>query len=180
MNGENGIPQRGTLRIGQGLPVLVLPLVGGGSIEIGTGADAPLSVLIFYRGYHCPFCRKQLTDLERLVSQFDELGVPIVAISCDTQERAEKTKEEWQIHSIPIAYGLDPEEGRRWGLFVSHALKESEPLLFCEPGLFLVRGDGSLYASSIQSMPFTRPGGEELFAALKMILERKYPARGEG
>jgi peroxiredoxin len=178
-NEHNSPAERGTLRIGGALRPLQLPLAGGSSITIGKASESGFTVLMFYRGYHCPFCRKQLNEMERLASEFREKGVSLIAISCDTHERAEKTREEWRIHNIPIAYGLDPEEGRKWGLFVSSAIKESEPERFCEPGIFLMRSDGTLYASSIQSMPFTRPGGEELLKALEMILEKNYPSRGE-
>jgi hypothetical protein len=54
-----------------------------------------------------------------------------------------------------------------------------EPALFNEPGLFLVRPDGTLYSASIQTMPFVRPRFEELLKALETIISRDYPARGE-
>ena len=54
-----------------------------------------------------------------------------------------------------------------------------EPALFSEPGLFLVRPDGTLYWSAVQTMPFSRPHLADLLAALDFIAERNYPARGE-
>ena len=48
-----------------------------------------------------------------------------------------------------------------------------------EPGLFAIRPDGNLYASSVQSTPFVRPSTEGLLKSLDWIIQNGYPARGE-
>lgn len=57
--------------------------------------------------------------------------------------------------------------------------QHEEPALFAEPGVFIVRPDGSLYYGAVQTMPFARPHFDELLAALDFALEKNYPARGE-
>ena len=54
-----------------------------------------------------------------------------------------------------------------------------EPALFSEPGVFLVKPDGSLYFGAVQTMPFVRPHFDELLAALDFVIAKDYPARGE-
>jgi hypothetical protein len=54
-----------------------------------------------------------------------------------------------------------------------------EPALFSEPGLFLVRPDGTLYYAAVQTMPFARPHFDELIGALDFAIAKDYPARGE-
>ena len=54
-----------------------------------------------------------------------------------------------------------------------------EPEKFSEPGLFLVKPDGTLYAAFIQTMPFARPPLDQLLGAIDFIKEKDYPARGE-
>ena len=54
-----------------------------------------------------------------------------------------------------------------------------EPALFTEPGLFLVRPDGTLYWAAIQTMPFARPGFADVLKALDFVIAKDYPARGE-
>jgi hypothetical protein len=54
-----------------------------------------------------------------------------------------------------------------------------EPALFSEPGLFLVRADGTLYFASVQTMPFARPRFVDVVAALDYVIANDYPARGE-
>ena len=51
--------------------------------------------------------------------------------------------------------------------------------MFIEPGLYMVRPDGTLYFGTVQTMPFARPSFAEILNALGMVLERDYPARGE-
>jgi hypothetical protein len=64
-------------------------------------------------------------------------------------------------------------------LFVSRSIKDSEPELFGEPGLFLVRPDGTVYWEAISSMPFARPRFEDILLGLDRVAELDYPARGE-
>ena len=54
-----------------------------------------------------------------------------------------------------------------------------EPALFSEPGLFLVRPDGTLYWSAVQTMPFSRPHFADVLTALDFVIDKNYPARGE-
>ena len=82
------------------------------------------------------------------------------------------------IEHLPIAYGLGINQARDWSLFISAGIKE-EPAMFAEPGLFLIRPDQTLYAASIQTMPFARPSFSDVLAAVKFVTEKDYPARGE-
>ncbi|MFT7672320.1 MAG: hypothetical protein ACI845_000725, partial [Gammaproteobacteria bacterium] len=71
-----------------------------------------------------------------------------------------------------------------WGLHRSAgrgmtSIGIEEPAEFSEPGLFIVRTDGTLYWSQISTMPFARPHFREILGGLKFALEKEYPARGE-
>ena len=54
-----------------------------------------------------------------------------------------------------------------------------EPDLFSEPALYLVKPDGTLYFGAVQTMPFARPHFDDVVGAVKFVLEKDYPARGE-
>jgi peroxiredoxin len=141
-------------------------------------------MVVFYRGLHCPICAGYLGDLDRKRDDFRGLGVEPVMVSSDGQERATETKEKWGIENLTVGYGLSIDKAREWGLFVSTGNGKTsagveEPAQFNEPGLFLVRPDGTLYASSVNTMPFARPNFGELLKALDFIVAKDYPARGE-
>lgn len=168
----------------QPVPDLEVDTVGGRRWSLADQAPEHFTLVVFYRGLHCPICSRYLADLARRLDAFAERGVEVVAISGDDRERAERTAEEWSVDGLTLGYGLSLEDARRWGLFVSTSRGESstgvvEPDFFSEPGLFLVRPDGTLYFGSVQTMPFARPSFGEILGGLDFVLEHDYPARGE-
>ena len=160
-------------------PSLRLETLSAGQWILAARQPERFTMVVFYRGLHCPVCRAYLAELERKLPAFTERGVDVIAVSGDDAERARRTVEEWKLENLTIGYGQSIASMREWGLFVSHAIKEPEPELFGEPGLFLVRPDGTLYYAAINSMPFGRPRLDDMLAALDFIIARDYPARGE-
>ncbi|MEO1248484.1 MAG: peroxiredoxin-like family protein [Pseudomonadota bacterium] len=168
----------------QAVPSLDLPLVGGGRFVLNQDKPENFTLVVFYRGYHCPICSMYLGELSKLKDKFAEKGVSIIAVSSDTAERAETAKQEWNLSNIDIAYGLDLDKAREWGLYISTSRGKTstgvlEPDQFSEPGVFLVRPDGTLYYGAVQTMPFARPAFRDLVGALDFALANDYPARGE-
>ncbi len=168
----------------QPVPPLPSKLVGGGDWSLEAQEPEMFTLAVFYRGLHCPICKPYLRDLDRKLDDFAALGIEAVALSSDSQERAEQTKADWGIEQLPIGYGVSIDTARAWGLFVSSGIGKTsigieEPALFNEPGVFLVRPDGTLYASIVQTMPFARPAFDQILQSMKVVKERNYPARGE-
>ena len=168
----------------QPVPGLDVPRLDGGRWNLAESKPEHFNLVVFYRGLHCPICAGYLRDLDRKVDEFRKRGVEPIVISSDTEERAREAKQSWGLDNLPVAYGLPIDTARDWGLYVSSGRGKTstgveEPAQFNEPGLFLVRPDGTLYASSVNTMPFARPNFGELLKALDFIIERDYPARGE-
>lgn len=161
------------------VPELTVACVNGQQWNLREQKPDNFTLIVFYRGLHCPICKVYLNDLQSRIENLRAMGVEPIAISSDTQERAEKTAKEWGIDALPLGYGLSLDAAREWGLFISSSVKPGEPERFSEPGLFLVRPDGTLYAASVQTMPFARPSFKELASALNFVIEKDYPARGE-
>jgi hypothetical protein len=85
---------------------------------------------------------------------------------------------------VQFAYGLSLRSARQWGLYISTSRGQTsigieEPELFSEPGVFLVRPDGTLYYGAVQTMPFARPQFQDLLGAVDFAISKDYPARGE-
>lgn len=168
----------------QRVPDLTVPLAGGGEFNLATDKTQKFTLIVFYRGLHCPQCRKQLTDLETKLVEFEKRGVSVIAISADDKERAERTKADWNLSKLRIGYGLDLRTARSFGLWISTGRGKTsagieETTLFNEPGLFLIKPDQTLYCASVQTMPFARPHLADLLAAIDFVIEKNYPARGE-
>ncbi len=169
---------------GQPVPPLSVELVGGGRLALGDEPPAQFDLLVFYRGLHCPICAKYLLELERLATEFRARGVRVTAISSDNEDRGRQMAEKVQAKEVAFGWGLRLESARRWGLYLSASRGKSslgieEPALFSEPGVFLVRPDGTLYYAAVQTMPFARPAFQDLLGAVDFAITKNYPARGE-
>jgi peroxiredoxin len=168
----------------QAVPALEVATLGGGTWKLAEQKPENFTLVVFYRGLHCPICSRYMGDLENKLGQFDERGVSAVAVSSDSGVRAAEAKEKWGLAKLTIGYGLDLDQAREWGLYISTGRGKTssgveEPALFSEPGLFLIRPDGTLYFGTVQTMPFARPSFAEILGALDFVIKTDYPARGE-
>jgi peroxiredoxin len=168
----------------QPVPALSLETLGGGRVTLADQTPDRFTMVVFYRGYHCPVCRKYVTELDGLMPEFAARGVGVIVPSSDTRERAEQTRTGWNLQRIDLAYGLPIQEARAWGLYISSSRGKTsvgveEPPLFSEPGLFLVRPDGTLFWANVSTMPFARPHFTEILSAIDFAVKHDYPARGE-
>jgi len=160
-------------------PGLAVPLLSGGTYRLADRAPEHFTMVVFFRGLHCPVCQPQLRELDRRLDELTERGIEVIAVSAETQARTRQLHDEWDLQRLEVAYGLAEEQMREWGLFVSRSVKEGEPELFNEPGLFLVRPDGTVYYESILSMPVGRPRLDDLLGGIDFWVAEDYPARGE-
>ena len=168
-----------TLIPGKPVPSLELPLTIDAKFALADQSPDNFTMLVFYRGKHCPVCKRYLEELGGRLSDFTDKGINVFSVSMDSPERAAVSHEEWDTHDLPIAHSLSEEEAREWGLFISQKREGSEePEIFSEPGLFLVKPDGTLHFSVVQSAPFTRPDLDELLEGITYTLENDYPTRG--
>lgn len=167
------------IRPGQPAPELEVSLVNRQVWNLKNQNPKLFTMIAFFRGYHCPACKSYIGQFNALKSKYAELGVALIAISMDTEERGQLAKSEWGIDDIPIGYGLTIEQAKSWGLFFSNRIKDGEPDLFSEPGLFLIRPDNTIYYININSQPFGRPHLKGFVKSIQFIIDRNYPARGE-
>jgi peroxiredoxin len=165
---------------GQPVPELDLPIAGGGRLTAATFAGHDFTLLVFYRGAWSRPCRSQLTDLQARQDRFAAVRTQVVAISCDGERATRRLKEELSLPSLDIACGLDPAAARRWGLFLSRLpIDGGDHRVVVEPGMFLVRDDGVLYASWIQSNPYSRVTFDELLMMIENTSDPHQRPRGD-
>ncbi len=141
-------------------------------------------MVVFYRGLHCPVCRRYTTELNAMAADFDKRGVSTVITSTDSKERAAQAREQWGLQNLTVGYGVSIDKAREWGLYISTSRGMTsagieEPPLFAEPGLFLIKPDGTLYWGWVSTMPFARPHFNEIAQAIDFAVQKNYPARGE-
>lgn len=168
----------------QQVPALALETLSHGHFDIHKDKGDFGTLVVFYRGLHCPVCATYLKELARLTADFESRGVKTVAISSDGEERTRQMAEKVGSDTLRFAHSLSLPVAKEWGLYVSTSrgttsIGIEEPALFSEPGVFLVRGNGELYFASVQTMPFVRPHFQEMVGALDFVQKNDYPGRGE-
>ncbi len=166
------------------VPALNVPLTSGERFVLGAAPGERFDLVVFYRGLHCPNCAKYLMELERLVPEFEQRGVQVIALSSDDEARGKAMAEKVKASGMKVGYGLSLKSARQWGLYISASrgvtsIGIEEPELFSEPGVFIVRPDGTLYYGAVQTMPFARPQFQDLLGAIDFAIAKDYPARGE-
>ena len=160
-------------------PTLIVPLLDGTEWSLANQQPKNFTLIVFYRGLHCPICEKYLKQLEELIPQFEERGVNVIAISMDTEKRARLSRKNWGLEKLTLGYQLSQSKAKEWGLYISEAIKPAEPDFFSEPGLFLVDGNQEVYYSAVNSNPWGRPYLASFVKAVDYIIQSGYPARGE-
>ncbi|WP_405369900.1 peroxiredoxin-like family protein [Nonlabens sp. Asnod2-A12] len=163
----------------QQTPNLEINLINDTTWSLDKQHPEKYTLVIFYRGLHCPVCKKQLENVTKHLDELEERGINVIAVSMDSEKRAKKAGASWNVEKLPIGYGLKREAAEQWGLYFSKGISDKEPDLFSEPGMFLIKADGTLYFSSVQTMPFTRPRIDAVIKAVDFVEEKNYPARGE-
>jgi peroxiredoxin len=169
------------LAAGAEFPGMKVPKLGGGEFELGLPANGyDWQMVVVYRGKHCPLCARYLVQLQDLVGGFHELGVDVVALSADPEERAAINMADLGI-TLPVGYDLSIQQMRELGLYISNPRSPEETdRPFAEPGLFVINDAGRLQVTDISNGPFVRPDLQVLLNGLKFIRDpaNNYPIRG--
>lgn len=162
---------------GSTLAPISIPKLGGGQLTIG-GARENWSLVVIYRGKHCPRCKKYLNILNEMRQQWGDAGFDIVVASADPIEKAQADLDAfgWE---FDLGYDLSEEQMVSLGLYVTEPLSASETdRRFAEPGTFVIRPDGSTLLISISNGPSARPELTELLDGMIFTKENDRPPRG--
>ena len=160
-------------------PALALPTLTG-DYDLARDAGENGTLIVFYRGLHCPLCIKQLGELNARRWEFADRKVTLLAVSADPEGNTRETIEKADAHDLTVAHSLPLKDAREdWGLAISTARPDSqEPERFSEPGIFYIRPDGTVWASWTQTTPFGRPPIDGLLRGIDFAIDKGYPPRG--
>ena len=166
------------------VPSLEFDTVGGGHWSLAEQKPQNFTMVVFYRGLHCPICHRYTSELNGMIEDYNKRGISTVIASTDAKDRAAEAKEKWGLPKLTVGYGVSIDKAREWGLYVSTSRGKTsagieEPPLFAEPGIFLVKPDTTLYWASVSTMPFARPHFADIAGAIDFAVSKNYPARGE-
>jgi peroxiredoxin len=168
-----------TVKPRQPAPPFEVKLLDGNAWRLQDAKPENFEMIVVYRGLHCPVCKTYLGELEAKLPEFSKRGVDVIAVSTDSRDRAERAKAEWGLNNLRVGCEFSIANAREWDLFISRSIREGEPPEFSEPGLFLIKPDGTLFYASRGSAPWGRPPLDQMLRGIDVVMERKMPARGE-
>jgi len=118
-------------------------------------------VLLFYRGYWCPYCNKELQKLEDSLSLIKEKGAQIIAVTPEKQEgiskTIEKTKASYSIitdeemkimKAYDVAYQVDAKTVSRYKManidLAANNGQKPEAIYLPVPAVYIISKDGEI------------------------------------
>ena len=155
-----------TLANGELFPTITASRVGGGEMTVPLDLWSHWSVLLFYRGHWCPFCRQQLLDFQQAQELFQSLNVQVVALSVDPLEQAQQTVERHRL-TFPVLYGLDAHHvARQIGAFINE-----QPLSLQATG-FVLQPDGTIAVAVYSSGAIGRLNAADTVKFIKYMQQK--------
>ncbi len=157
--------------VGEEAPDFTLEDMQGNQVSLSATRGKMATVLVFYRGYWCPFCAHQLSELRSLLKTDER--VRILAVSVDDHEKTKQLTEKIAAdgngavnftmlsdpgHKIIDAYGLhDPAyDGKRFD-GIPH------------PAVYVIDKNGRVTWAKVETDYKVRPSNADISAALEAL-----------
>ena len=147
------------LQVGAKVPDATVQTIEGKRIALATLLAAQPTALVFYRGGWCPFCNRQLAELQSVETDLKKLGYRIVALSPDRPEELRKSVGKHKLaysllsdsamdaaRAFGVAFTVDDgtlEKYRGFGINLEVASGQKHHMLPV-PSVFLVSRDGAI------------------------------------
>lgn len=168
-------------KVGDKAPVFSAAAHSGTNIKLQELTAKGPVVLFFYRGYWCPFCNKQLSQLQDSLQFLTDKGATVLAITPEKSESIDKTiaktKATYEIisdttNSILKKYGVDfivddktVERYKGFGVDFAKVNGNAENVLPV-PGVFIIGKDGNFKYLFFNTDYRKRPTVKELLENL--------------
>ena len=157
--------------IGEPAPDFTLARYGSGTVSLSQFRGSKNVVLVFYRGYWCPFCLKQLRELRTLRDAELKRGTELVAVSVDGERETRMTvirtgqgdgvESDFTFlmdtdHAVIDRYGiLNPNGGARRG--IPH------------PATYVIDKSGIVRWRNVETDYKIRPTNDEILGGLRAL-----------
>jgi peroxiredoxin len=167
------------LSAGSTFPKTDVAALGGGTLTLGAPrGEYDWQLVVVYRGLHCPICKTYLSGLQELEATFNDLGVDVVTVSADPEEKAQAFADEKEL-TLAIGYDLSVAQMKTLGLYISDPRSPQETdRPFAEPGLFVINAEGTIQILDVSNAPFARPDLQGIANGIKFVRANDYPIRG--
>lgn len=122
-------------------------------------------LLVFYRGFWCNSCRRQLGQFRSEFQEFADREVTVLAVSV---EPADETRRAIKDESIPFVFLRDPTLEVITSYGVRHRRDGDEPDI-AHPGVFVLDQEGIVRFAYVGAYPEDRPALGTILLALDQL-----------
>lgn len=129
------------LLYGETIPEVSVQGMDGQKVSLLEKVGEKPTILIFYRGGWCPFCNTQLSGIQRVKENLDQMGYQILAISPDTPDNLSKTIDKNDL-SYTLLSDTPMEASKAFG--IAFKLPDEKAKKYQEKGLSLGGEDKNL------------------------------------
>ncbi len=141
-------------------------------------------VVLFYRGNWCPYCNKQLKELQDSLQYIKDKGASVIAITPEAQEGVGKTIEKTGA-AFPIIYDIDVKISKaynvsyevdtatvnkykaNWGVDFLKINQQKETASLPVPAVYIINKNGIITYRFFETDITKRPSVKELLAQIK-------------
>jgi peroxiredoxin len=155
--------------VGANAPDFTLPKYGGGTVTLSELRGRNV-VLVFYRGYWCPYCITQLRELRDLLDPELKKNTDLLVLSVDgeAQTRMSVTRIAREDGRQPdYAFLMDTDNAviARYGVLNPDGSRRGIP----HPAVYVIDTAGTVRWKDIQTDYKIRPPNEQILAALRAL-----------
>jgi len=158
-------------------PPIEFHMMSGGSERLSDNKGR-WTLLIVYRGDHCPRCKTYVARLHELAAGYAEREVDLRLASMDSEDIARRNMDEngW---TLPVAHSLSIAECQQLALYLTdHEPGNEQAGVYAEPGLFLINPEGLTQVIATSNSPSVRPDLEVVLDGIIGTQDRNLPIRG--
>jgi peroxiredoxin len=155
--------------VGAPAPDFTLTKMGGGSVTLSSFRGKKNVVLVFYRGFWCPYCIKQLAGMRQLLDSDMKKDTELLAVSVDDSTGTRKTITRISADGVEpdFAFLSDPDHAviARYGILNPNGGDRGIP----HPATYVIDRTGVVRWKDIETDYKIRPANEAIVTAVRAL-----------
>ncbi|MBC8087158.1 MAG: redoxin domain-containing protein [Phycisphaerae bacterium] len=157
---------------GKPAPDFTLATFGGGRTTLSSFRGKKNVVLVFYRGYWCPYCVKQLGELRQLLDPELKKNTELLVVSIDgdneTKQTVARVGKDGMAPDFTFLSDADHAVIARYGVLNPAGTRRGIP----HPATYVIDRQGIVRWKDIQTDYKIRPTNEAILTAVKALPSR--------
>ena len=157
------------IKVGMPAPDFTLERYGGGTATLSQYRGSKSVVLVFYRGYWCPYCIAQLKELRSLLDPELKKNAELLVVSIDGPNETKMTVSRVAVDGVQPEFGFlsDPQHAviDRYGVLNPSGSRRGIP----HPAAYVIDKSGVVRWRDVQTDYKVRPTNAQILAALRAL-----------